>query len=66
MVLSMFLYNINSKSKEKKMNKISDDSIALGICMGVAFGLILNDLALGIALGAGLGIAGSFASKKKK
>ena len=47
------------------MRKEKSDSIAIGMCIGVAFGLIFDNLALGITVGAAIGATGTFDSKKK-
>lgn len=47
------------------MNKINNDSLALGISLGLLFGLVFDNLALGLALGTALGVSGILKSKKR-
>ena len=52
------------KKKKKKKDKNTDDYLAVGISLGVAFGLIWDNLALGLGLGVAFGLlAGRFKKK---
>lgn len=49
----------------KKKDKNTDDYLAVGISLGVAFGLIWDNLALGLGLGVAFGLlAGRFKKKR--
>lgn len=50
----------------KKKDKNRDDYLAVGISLGVVFGLIWDNLALGLGLGVAFGLlAGRFKSRDK-
>ena len=48
----------------KKKDKNTDDYLAVGISLGVAFGLIWDNLALGLALGDAFGLLAGRLKKK--
>lgn len=48
---------------DKKHRSEEDDNMALGICFGLLFGLLLDNLALGLCLGV---VFGAVTGKGKK
>ncbi|AFA50005.1 hypothetical protein [Acetobacterium woodii] len=50
---------------DRKKETYSENFLALGLCLGIAFGLMVDQLAVGISLGLCFGIAlGTFFKKK--
>lgn len=57
---------LSKRMKVKTMKKTKNDSIAVGMCIGVGIGMIVDNPILGIAIGAGIGATGALSNKKKK
>lgn len=54
-----------SAEKEKSKGDYSSEGISLGMCFGVALGILFDQLSLGISLGMLFGLAIGMAKKKK-
>lgn len=48
-----------------KLKKDDTNYVAIGLCLGLPFGIIFKNLPLGMLLGVGFGGALSFKNKKK-
>lgn len=55
----------NGGTENNDRNK-SNDLLAVGLALGVAFGLLLDSLALGLALGAAFGVLAGWKKGKKQ
>ena len=56
----------DNKDKNKKKDHSSNNYLAVGLSLGVAFGLLLDDPALGIACGVIVGCLPNFKNRGKK
>ncbi len=55
-----------TEKNEKKIKKYSIAGLSIGVCMGIAYGIVFHNLALGLGIGLCFGSTFGAVTQKKK